>query len=351
MYLSIIGSRGCGKTTLFRAFNGPGASNGAKGSGMGVIDVPDERVNRLSAIFNPKKTSYGRIEVADLAPISEGDMQKEALPAKQVQQMRQSDAFIVVLRNFDNGSLPAPLPELHGILSEFILADLLQVENRLEKIAKQSNRKGGVEMEQERLALEACLQHLSEGNPLSTLELFKTDGVALKSFQFLSLKPLMIVLNCSEEPLGEAEELIKALRHAVPSSTPIIAACAKLEEELSTMDHRDLAAFMEEYAIGESLKSRLIGLAFDTLGLICFLTVGDDECRAWPIRRGLTAQEAAGAIHSDLADRFIRAETVSYPDFMEHGDLAGCKKAGVWRLEGKQYEVQDGDILSIRAGN
>lgn len=351
MYLSIIGSRGCGKSTLFRAFNGQAASNNGKGPGIGIVEVPDERVDHLSAIFNPRKRSYGRIEVTDLAPITEGDREKEMLPAKQMQQMRQSDAFILVLRNFDGLSAPDPVSELHGILSEFILADLLQVENRLQRISKQNGKKGGAEMEQERLALELCLPHLSEGNPLSALELFRNDGAILRGFQFLSLKPLMIVLNCSEESLASAAEVIERLRPGVPESTPIIAACAKLEAELALMEPAEREEFMAEYAIGESLRFRLIRLAFDTLGLISFLTVGDDECRAWPIRRGLTAQEAAGAIHSDLADRFIRAETVSYHDFMEHGDLARCKKAGVWRLEGKQYVVQDGDILSIRAGN
>ncbi len=350
MYISIIGSPGCGKTTLFRAFHGHAGSGAASSSNVAVIEVPDERVDRLSGIFKPRKTVYGRIEISDMASIHEGDMRNEAVPAKQLQQMRLSDAFVLVLRNFDNGSPVDPVAEFHTIFAEFMISDMVQIENRLERIKKQSGKKEGTALEQEQSALEQCLAHLEEEKPLSTLPLIQTDGKSLKGFQFLSQKPLMVVVNCSEEMTGDAETAAGKVGGNLPDTVPVMAASAVLEAELAAMEPGDQAAFMGEYGITESLRGRLVRLAFETLGLISFLTVGDDECRAWPIRKGSTAQEAAATIHSDLSDRFIRAETVAYEDFIHHGDFAACKKAGVWRLEGKQYIVRDGDILSIRAG-
>jgi ribosome-binding ATPase len=348
VYISIIGSPGCGKTTLFRAFTGMG--EGASSSNIAVIDVPDERLGILSKIFKPKKTVYGQIEVCNLPSIQEGDAKKEAIPAKQMQQMRVSDAFLLILRNFGNGVTVDPVAEFHTILSEFMIADMVQIESRLERISKQANKKQNVALEQEAASLEQCLAHLNEGRPLSSLPLFQTDGKSLRSFQFLSQKPLMVVLNSSEEAT-QAESAMDKVRASLPEATPAMNACVSLEAELAMMEAGDRAAFMQEYGVAEEIRPRLVRLAFETLGLISFITVGEDECRAWPVRRGVSAQEAAGTIHTDLSDRFIRAETVGYEDFIRHGDFAGCKKAGVWRLEGKQYIVSDGDILSIRAGN
>ena len=161
----------------------------------------------------------------------------------------------------------------------------------------------------------------------------------------------MVVVNCSEDMLADLEGIAEEVKAKLADTTPVIAACARIEAELAAMEPSDRAAFMDEYNVTESLRGRLIGLAYRTLGLISFLTVGEDECRAWPIRKGTTAQGAAATIHTDLSERFIRAETVAYEDFIRYGDFAACKKAGVWRLEGKQYVVQDGDILSIRTGN
>jgi hypothetical protein len=350
MYLSIIGSPGCGKTTLFRALSGQTGASGASGSSVAVIDVPDERVDKLSRIFNPRKTVYGRIEVCDMASIREGDMKKETIPAKQLQQMRLSDAFLVVLNHFDDTSVASPAANFHTMLNEFIISDMIQIESRLERIRKQSEKKGGTALEQEKDDLEQCLAHLEQGSPLSSLSLVREDGKALRGFQFLSQKPLMVVVNCSERTMARADAVTDEVSARVSPMVPVVAACAGLEAELVMMEPEDRTLFMEEYGLSESLRDRLIRLAYETLGLISFLTVGEDECRAWPIRRGTCAQEAAGVIHTDLSERFIRAEAVAYDAFMCHGDFSVCKKAGVWRLEGKQYIVQDGDILSIRAG-
>ena len=356
MHLSIIGSPSCGKTTLFKALAGAEGRGAAQNkAGVAVIDVPDERVDRLSAIFHPKKTVYGRIEVCDTDPIHEGDMRAGAVPAELLRQMRPADAFIAVLKHFDgpggDGASDA-VSAFRTLANELMIADMVQIEGRLERIKKQAGRKEAA-LEQEKGALEQCLAHLEQGAPLRSLPLFASDGKMLRGFQFLSLKPLMVVVNCSEDAMRRGaslrDEVSARIAGAAPDA-PVVAACAGLEAELAVMNEADRAAFMAEYAIAESLKGSIIRLAYETLGLISFFTVGEDECRAWPIRKGMTAQEAASTIHTDLSERFIRAETVAYDDFMAHGDFAGCKKAGVWRLEGKQYIVKDGDILSIRAG-
>ena len=162
---------------------------------------------------------------------------------------------------------------------------------------------------------------------------------------------MMVVVNCPEKGIDATEKLVTDLQVQLPGNVPVLSVCAKLEAELALMSPDEQAMFMEEYGIKEAIRGRIIRLAVDTLGLISFLTVGDDECRAWPIKKGMTAQDAAGTIQTDLANKFIRAETVSYGDFVNHGGFAGCKKSGLWRLEGKTYIVQDGDIISIRAGN
>ena len=350
MYISIIGCAGSGKTTLFRALTGLESPDGTKGGTVAIIDVPDERVDRLAEVFHPKKTVYARIELSDTVALREGDAKNETIPAKSLQQMRLSDAFLLVLRSFSNGTPPDPLSEFHAISSEFLISDMVQIEKRLERIDKQGGKKENPALQQEKGALEECLRHLNEEKPLSTLPLIETDGKILRNFQFLSQKPIMILLNCAEESAQEAQNIATKLRPHLPDNVEIVAACAGLEAELASMAPEDQAAFMAEYGIKESIRARIIRLASETLGLISFLTVGEDECRAWPIKRGMSAQEAAATIHTDLSDRFIRAETVAYDDFIRHGDFGGCKKAGVWRLEGKQYIVQDGDILSIRAG-
>ena len=351
MYLSIIGSPGCGKTTLLRAFTGMAGAGSAGSSNVAIIDVPDDRLDKLSGIFHPKKTVYGRIEVCDMPSIHEGDMKSGTVPASQVQQLRSSDAFLIVLKLFDRDILSDPASDFHTLASEFILSDMVQIENRLERIKKQGGKKDHVALEQERGMLERCLAHLELGSSLSTLQLADTEERSLRGFQFLSQKPLMVVLNCSEEMMTHADRIVGEMSRKLPGTISVVAACARLEAELSAMEPQDRAAFMEEYGVAESLRGRLIGLAYQSLGLISFFTVGEDECRAWPIRKGMTAQEAAGMIHTDLSEKFIRAETVAYDDFVRCGDFAACKKAGVWRLEGKQYVVKDGDIMTIRAGN
>jgi ribosome-binding ATPase len=350
MHISIVGSVGSGKTTLFRALAGHCAGGAANGTSLVTIDVPDERLDLLTKMFNPRKTVYSRIELADTVAIREGELKNETLDAKSLQQIRNSDALLVVLRHFDNGQPVNPVKEFKDIESEFILADMGQIEARLERIQKQNGNKAQGLLDQEQTLLKRCLAHLESAEPLSTLSLAEEEKKRLRGFLFLSPKPIMIVINCDEQNLPDADRIVATLKASLPGHSPVLAGCARLEAELASMEPHEQAEFMQEYSVKESIRGRIIQLARDTLGLISFVTVGDDECRAWPIQRGMNAQDAAGTIHTDFYQKFIRAETVSYDDFVRLGGFAGCKKAGVWRLEGKTYVVQDGDILSIRAG-
>jgi len=351
MYISIIGKAGAGKTTLFQALSGMAKSAGSASHGIVAIDVPDERLDYLTGIFNPRKTVYARIDVSDSVAIDEGDLKNETLNQKSIQQLRSSDAFLLILRNFDNGEIIDPHTDFKTIHTEFILADMAQIESRIERMEKQNGKKDTPAIQQERALLEKCLDHLNNESSLSLLTLTEEEDKRIRGFQFLSRKPMMIVVNCSEQELLSGEASMESFQGKLPDNIPALALCAKLEAELALMAPEEQAVFMEEYGIKEAIRGRIIRLAVDTLGLISFLTVGDDECRAWPIKKGMNAQDAAGTIHTDLANKFIRAETVSYEAFVEHGGFAGCKKSGLWRLEGKTYMVQDGDILSIRAGN
>jgi GTP-binding protein YchF len=351
MYISIIGSPGSGKTTLFHALSRASSEGNPATQSIAVIDVPDDRIDVLSKIFKPKKSIYARITVADTTAIEEGDIKGDKVSAKSIQQMRQSDAFLLVVRNFDNGSPPRMQEEFRTILQEFMIADMIQIENRLERIRKQSAGKDNTALVREEESLRECLEHLGREEPLFTAPRFEADPKHLNNFQFLSAKPIMVVINCSEEEFGGRAAAAEAIQRIAPGRTPVLAACGKLEAEVAVMPVEEQAEFMGAYGIAESIRGRIIRLASETLGLISFLTVGQDECRAWSIKRGMTAQDAAAAIHTDLAQKFIRAETVAYDDFVQYGGFAECKKKGLWRLEGKGYIVQDGDILSIRAGN
>ncbi len=349
MYISIIGNAGSGKTTLFQALSGIRNEGGySDKANLAIIDVPDERIDALTKIFKPKKTVYARIELADTVAIEEGNVQKGTISQKTLQQMRTSDAFILTVACFDGKTAADAARDVLGIEGEFILSDMAQIEGRIERMKKQV-KKGDTTQAQEEALFEKCLAHLNEEKPLSLLPLEPQEIRSLRGFQLLSLKPMMIVLNTGEENIGEGPGIAGELQKKFPAH-PVIHACAKLESELALMSDDERSEFMKEYAITESIRGRIVRLAFDTLGLICFLTVGEDECRAWPIRKGINAQEAAGAVHTDLSNKFIRAETVAYSDFLKYGSMPECKKAGVWRLEGKTYIVQDGDILNIRAG-
>lgn len=338
MYISIIGKSGSGKTTIFKALTGMG-DDVKHATRVSIIDVPDERVDNLSKIFNAKKTVHAKIEIEDTP----------ALNPEIFQKIRQSDAFILVLPYFEE-TINDLVQELKSVINEFILSDMAQVEQRLERIARQGEKKENPMLQYEDEILKMCLKHLDEEKPLMTMSISEDGKRVIRGFQFLSQKPMMIIINCSEDRLTDALNIENIFKANIDEHIPCIAVCASLEADIGIMSDKDREEFMREYTIKEALRGRIIRLATETLGLITFFTVGEKECRAWHLKKGETVHEAARTIHTDFYNKFIRAEVVAYEDFIKYNGFAGCKKAGVWRLEGKNYIVKDGDIITIRAG-
>ena len=262
MHISIIGAAGSGKTMLFRALSGSHEGGATNGTSLVTIDVPDERLDLLTKMFNPRKTVYSRIELADTVAIREGELKNETLDAKSLQQIRNSDALLVVLRHFDNGQPVNAVKEFKDIESEFILADMGQIEARLTRIQKQNGNKAQGTFDQEQTLLKRCLTHLENAEPLSTLSLTEEEKTRLRGFLFLSLKPIMIVINCDEQNLPDADQIEEGLKSGFPKNLPVLAGCASLEAELASMAPDEQADFMREYNIRESssLSHKLLAL-------------------------------------------------------------------------------------------
>ncbi|HOJ43635.1 MAG TPA: DUF933 domain-containing protein [Syntrophorhabdaceae bacterium] len=338
MQIAIIGKHGVGKTTIFQALTGLNQRSGQV-SHVSMIDVPDSRLDYLSRFFNTKKTTYAKIEIEDTPSLMPDIYQK----------IRQTDAFILILPYFESMEKD-PVYEYKSVMNEFILSDMAQVEQRLERIAKQGEKRENPMLQYESEILNLCLAHLNEEKPLMSMTISEDGKRILRGFQFLSQKPMMVIINCSEDKLPESGNIEKLFKDRIAEDIPSIAVCASLEAEIGIMSENDRRDFMTEYSIKEAIRERIIRLASETLGLITFFTAGEKECRAWHLRRGETVHEAARTIHTDFYNKFIRAEVVAYEDFVKYNGFAGCKKAGTFRLEGKTYIVKDGDIITIRAG-
>jgi ribosome-binding ATPase len=341
MKVGLIGHRGAGKTTIFNMLTGLRAQVGGFGGKeevhLGVIKVPDARIDKLSAIFKPKKTTYAEIRFTDFPP-SQGEEDLKSNNAL-VAQMREVDAITLVLRDFNDGANPSK--ELNALLTEMILADLTVVENRRGRLKKEKARP------QEEALLERCAAALENEENLRNLEFSADEENLASGFGFLSRKPLLVIFNCSEEKAGAAltpahEEELKRRR------LQGLALAGKVEMEIAQLDESDRAAFLREIGVEEPARERFIRASYALLDLISFFTSGEDEVRAWTIAQGTAAKKAAGRIHSDIERGFIRAEVVAYDDFMLYGSDAKCKEAGKLRLEGKDYLVKDGDIIHFR---
>jgi hypothetical protein len=341
MKSGLIGHRGAGKTTIFNMLTGLQAQTGGFGGKeevhLGVIKVPDVRIDRLSQIFKPKKTTYAEIRFTDF-PANDGE---EKLKSNQalVTQMREVDAITLVLRDFGVGA--NPIKELKDLLTEMILADLSVVENRRGRLKKEKARP------QEEALLARCAAALENEESLRTLN-FNADEENLASgFGFLSRKALLVIFNQSEDQAGQPlnatfqEELDRRGLQG-------LALAGKVEMEIAQLDENDRAAFLKEIGIAEPARDRFIRASYGLLNLISFFTAGEDEVRAWTITQGTVAKNAAGKIHSDIERGFIRAEVIAYDDFVVHGSEAKCKEAGKLRLEGKDYLVKDADIIHFR---
>jgi GTP-binding protein YchF len=363
MQIAIVGLAGAGKTTVFNTLTRGHAETGGFGGlelHVGVVKVPDERLDRLAEIFKPKKVVQADVTYVDLpAPpaSSEGRIGTEELPAEHLARLREADALIHVVRAFDDPSLPHPAGsvdarrDLDQLDLEFTLADLALVDRRLERLGASGRHGTAAEREaneREGVVLRKLKEALESERPIRDLDLEPDDEKAIRGFRFLTQKPVLVLLNVGETDLPGAGELVNRIATDYPHQRALVdALSAKIEMELGELDAEMAGVFMEELGIRESSLGRVIGLSYRLLGLISFLTAGPDEVRAWPVRDGSTAVDAAGTIHTDLARGFIRAETVAYDDLLTLGSMAEARKAGRLRSEGKTYRVRDGDVLEI----
>jgi ribosome-binding ATPase len=353
MQIGIIGLPQSGKTTLFQALAGSEKAVSAFSSGMleihtAVAEVPDSRVDQLSQLFQPKKTIYAKVTFADIAGLDKG-ISKKGLPGAFVNLLGQMDAFIHVVRSFENPAVAHsegmvdPVRDLTLLDTEFLLQDLTTVERRYERLVE-GLKKGALDREQalkEKQWLETMKTSLETEKPIRDLDLSPEEIKPFKGYGFLSLKPVLVAVNTGDQ--GTGPEI--AYEH---QASLVVYLSARLEKEIAELSAEDAALFMEEYAITELSRSRVLQCSYNILGLQSFFTVGEDEVRAWTIRRGATALEAAAVIHSDLARGFIRAEGVGFQELIDLGGLTQVKNKGRLRLEGKEYVVQDGDIVHVR---
>lgn len=361
MQIGIVGLPYSGKSTLFQTITKTHLEPLAlakAGAHHAVVKIPDARLDKLSAIFTPKSTVHATIEFVDVVGLKKGESGTTQFTTNFLANVKTNDALVQVVRLFTNDVVPHPDGSINAerdiaaFETEFILSDLTVVETRLERIKKQAMKSGDEQSKREIPVLEKCQQTLNAEKPLRDVEFPKDELHILKTYQFLSMKPMLIALNFDETQRESAETIVKqiAAKHQ-GTHAKVMSFYGKIEMEMSELADDEARAFMQEYGIAESALDTLIREAYALLGLQSFFTVGEDECRAWTIRKGMTAQESAGVIHSDFVTKFIRAEVVHYNDFIAHGgSFAKAKEAGQWRLEGKEYLVKDGDILSIRHG-
>lgn len=341
MKVGLIGQRGAGKTTIFNMLTGLQAHVGgfaAKGEvHLGVIKVPDPRIDKLAAIFKPRKTTYAEIRFTDFPP-TQGEQELKSNNAL-VLQMREVDAIALILRDFDPPT--DPLRELNALVTEMILADLGVVENRRSRLKKEKARP------QEQPFLERCAAALESEQSLRNLAFSAEEENLASGFGFLSRKPLLVIFNRSEEKAGRPlEDLYR--EELARRGLQGLALAGRTEMEIAQLDPADRAAFLQDIGIPEPARERFIRASYELMDLISFFTTGEDEVRAWTIARGTAARKAAGKIHSDIERGFIRAEVVAYDDFIVYGSEAKCKESGKLRLEGKDYLVKDGDIIHFR---
>ena len=341
MKVGLIGHRGAGKTTVFNMLTGLQAQVGGHGGKeeihLGVIKVPDVRVDKLSQVFKPKKTTYAEIRFTDF-PASQNDDNLKG-NSSLVTQMREVDAMALVLRDFELDA--DPVRQLNDLLTEMILADLTVVENRRTRLKKEKARP------QEEALLERCATTLENEDSLRNLEFSADEENLLSGFGFLSRKPVLVLFNQADDKAGQplsAAYQDELKRRGLDG----LALAGKVEMEVAQLDESDRAPFLKEIGIQQPARERFILASYRLLDLISFLTTGEDEVRAWTITQGTIARKAAGKIHSDIERGFIRAEVIAYNDFVVLGNEAKCKEAGKLRLEGKDYIVQDGDIIHFR---
>jgi len=358
MKTGIIGLPQVGKTSLFRILTKAHLSEHAysnpREAHVGIAKVPDDRLDRLAALFKPKKLTHASVEYVDVGAIGQEALKESAYLGN----LRTVDALADVVRAFDDPAIPHvepidPLRDIKNVDFDLMVSDLGQIEKRLERVEKDLKKMRTADLEKEFDLLKRAKAHLESERPLREMEMTPEDKKRLRGFMFLSEKPILYVLNISEsvelgKDLAEAIRKYKLTDVASRPNAAAAAICGKVEAELSEMSDADAAEFLSSYGLTESGLARLIRATYALLGLISFFTTGEDECRAWTIPIHTRAVEAAGAIHSDLEKHFIRAETIRWDQLLEAGSEANARARGTLRLEGKDYIVQDGDVMHIR---
>lgn len=357
MKIGIVGLPYVGKTSLFNALTQSEAETGTyaakKGWNVGSVKVPDERLAALAEVFNPKRVTPTSIDYVDIAGVSKGDIALEGLETGIIAELREVDALAHIVRVFEDDAVPHvdgdvnPERDIETIDIELAFADLSIIDNRLDRLDRELRTQKIPALEHERAVLERCKGALEGGTAIRELSLSPEDERAIRGYGFLTQKPLLLVLNIGEDQLDSAEE-IRASTATAERQIEIITLSARLEMELARLDAEEAELFRAEMGLDESALAQVIDTSYRTLGLVTFFTVVSDELRAWTLKNGMTALDAAGAIHTDMARGFIRAETIHWANLVECGSLTEARDNGLLRLEGKDYTVSDGEILTIR---
>ncbi|MGA3293722.1 MAG: redox-regulated ATPase YchF [Candidatus Acidiferrales bacterium] len=355
MQTGIIGLPLVGKTSLFRILTKARveARSAPNQAHVGIARVPDARVAKLAEVFKPKKITYATIEYVDIGGIQK-DREKNSAS---LVPLREADALAHVVRLFEDPAVPheaGSIDALRDIVSvdiELILNDLEQIAKRVERVEKDLKKKKDPLLDAELHLLNRCREALEAEMPLRELELKPEEEKILTGFMFLTRKPMLYVLNLGDEEAADIDRVVekhKLEKLSTKPHTAVVPFCGKIEAELAELDDAEAAEMMRAYGLVESGRDRLIQASYKLLGLISFLTCGEPECRAWTIKRGMTAQEAAGAIHSDIQKNFIKADVVNWEDLLKAGSFAAAREKAQVRLEGKEYVVQDGDVILFR---
>ena len=353
MQTGIIGLPSVGKTTLFQILTKAHVdmSKGGQDTRVGIAKVPEPRLVQLATLYSPKKITYATVRYVDL-----GGMQKERM-RESLASLREVDCIAHVIRVFDDPSVPHsegaidPLRDATNLDLELILSDHEQIAKRLERLEKDLKKKADKQLELEKTVLDKCKTHLEAERPLRELPLTAEERKPIGGFLFLSQRPMLYVLNLGDDEAGQLDTAVERHKlgalHGRPN-TAVVAVCGRLEAELAEMDDKEAAELLASYGLKEPGLNRLIRATYDLMGLTSFFTAGEPEVRAWTIHKGTNAVKAAGAIHSDIEKGFIRAEVVRWDDLLASGSLGAAREKAQVRLEGKDYVVQEGDVILFR---
>lgn len=360
MKLGIIGLPKSGKTTLFNVLTRRHVQTGTFTSAsaepnIGIVKIPDERLDRLAEMFEPKKVTPATVEYVDIAGLTRSEGERGELGKELLLHIRNADALIHVVRTFKNDNVPPvsgeinPEQDLSTVNLELALSDLDMVEKRMERLELSMKKKGEKEGATELQLLARLKQNLEMGIPIRQLDLSTEEKKLIRGFQFLTAKPMLVVLNIDEEELKRSGHFLNLKEKNLSMGLPTVELCAEIESQIAQLEDKETEkAFMTDLGIEESGLTRLIRISYELLGLISFFTASKEEARAWTIQKGTKAPQAAGTIHSDMERGFIRAEVVHYNDLVKCGSMAEARSKGLLRLEGKEYIVQDGDVMLIR---